>query len=427
MGYSLSIIGASESYNAANNTSTVSITARLSSSGGYSYYGLGAYVRWYINIGGASTGWQAGPGTLGLNSSWDFGWSYTFQHDANGYRGAVGTYAYIENTYNSTGLPFYLGTSGPTYGAIDYSRVPTATTAPTYDARVSGSTNIKMYSSGTLPGGSPAAPSITSFDWVMKPNGSSTGQTAVTAASPFTWSSADIATDYLVTAAARNSEGAGAVSSGTWMYAAPYISAINLPAMGVVGKAYSGTIAGTKVDSYSIVSGSLPPGLSVSGSSIVGTPTLPGIYTFKIRATRTGVSYVDSPTQTIQILAGGPWVNLGPTPWTTNTVTNVSVSNNVATITTGTNHGLAELNQPIKISGITGAQSWLNGDWIVTSWTNNTLSFAATQSNLASTSVSGTLDVVWKRTSIYVYNGTTWVQAYMRTYDVNTGTWKYTA
>lgn len=360
-------------------------------------------------------------------------WSFGYKQFPVGSTYIGTTDFWVGHNNDGSGSAYFAASHNGTFGGssslsgyapmTDFVRAPTSTAAPTYDARQSGSSTIKMYSSGTAPD----RPAIDYFRWRVYPSGGTTGSFSSDQYSPWTWTGANYGTDYYVTAQAHSSEGFGPESSGTWMYAAPYINSISLPATGVVGKPYSGSITGTQVSSYSVASGTFPPGLSFSGSSVVGTPTLPGIYNFTIRATRDGVSSVDSGPQTIQILAGGPWINLGPTPWTTNTISNVSVNNNVVTVTTGTNHGLSELNQPITISGVTGAQDWLNGNWVVTAWTNNTLSFAATRANLSSTSVSGNLSVTWKRTSIFVRVDGQWKQAYMRRYNVNTGQWDYTA
>jgi hypothetical protein len=87
---------------------------------------------WGINIGGQGYGGGATT-SLGTSSSWSFGASRTFTHDANGYRGAVGTSCSYSipspvNYNNSVG--------GTTYGAIDYDRKPAApsTVTPSLNA-----------------------------------------------------------------------------------------------------------------------------------------------------------------------------------------------------------------------------------------------------------------------------------------------------
>ncbi len=59
-------------------------------------------------------------------------------------------------------------------------------------------------------------------------------------------------------------------------------------ASGIVGKAYSQTLShtgGAGTVSFSVTSGSLPPGLTVSGSTVSGTPTSTGNYSFTMQAT----------------------------------------------------------------------------------------------------------------------------------------------
>ena len=59
---------------------------------------------------------------------------------------------------------------------------------------------------------------------------------------------------------------------------------------GTVGTSYAfpiGNVGGMLPYMYSITSGTLPPGLSYSMSSIIGTPTMAGIYNFTATATDT--------------------------------------------------------------------------------------------------------------------------------------------
>jgi len=71
----------------------------------------------------------------------------------------------------------------------------------------------------------------------------------------------------------------------------PTITLPALPAMGMVGKSYSGSLAGTTPSgtyNFAVISGSLPPGVTLNNifKVVSGTPTTAGTYNFTIRATR---------------------------------------------------------------------------------------------------------------------------------------------
>jgi hypothetical protein len=72
-----------------------------------------------------------------------------------------------------------------------------------------------------------------------------------------------------------------------------------------VGIAYSDGVAASETASYSVFSGSLPPGLSLNTSTgaITGTPTTSGTYTFVIRATNVTGS-TNTGTLTITVTSG---------------------------------------------------------------------------------------------------------------------------
>jgi hypothetical protein len=55
---------------------------------------------------------------------------------------------------------------------------------------------------------------------------------------------------------------------------------------GTLGSPYNASLpaVGLAPFTWSVWNGSLPPGLSISGSAIVGTPTASGFYSFTIRA-----------------------------------------------------------------------------------------------------------------------------------------------
>lgn len=128
MAWSISV-GASQSTNEAGNQSTVYATLYLSWSSWESFANYD--VEGYVNIGGSVAG-AAAPrqvnypnavqsGTIAIVSH-----SVTYTHDANGYRGAVGT----SGSFDGDGgySPGDLSVGGPSFGAIDYDRKPAAPT-----------------------------------------------------------------------------------------------------------------------------------------------------------------------------------------------------------------------------------------------------------------------------------------------------------
>lgn len=73
-----------------------------------------------------------------------------------------------------------------------------------------------------------------------------------------------------------------------------------------VGTAYSDGVSASNAASYSVLSGALPTGISLNTTTgaITGTPTVPGVFTFVIRATN-GSGTADTPSLTITVLGGG--------------------------------------------------------------------------------------------------------------------------
>ena len=74
-----------------------------------------------------------------------------------------------------------------------------------------------------------------------------------------------------------------------------------------LGVAYSDAVVATSATSYSIASGALPGGLSLSTSTgaISGTPIVQGPFTFVIRATSSTATSADTSTLTINVLPPG--------------------------------------------------------------------------------------------------------------------------
>ena len=234
----------------------------------------------------------------------------------------------------------------------------------------------------------------------------------------------------------RTSDGPGAWSPTGTAFVVPAFTNVGvggqittLPYVGVVGQNYPGTITATNATTFTMAAGSnLPPGVTLntittSGTSasaqISGLPTFVGVYSFAITATGPGGS-TTSPTQTIVVSANGPWVYLS-TPTVDKTITQVQVASNVATITAAS-HGITEFNQPLTISGLTGAHAVLNGTWPMTSYTTNTVSFSIVTSNISPAAPIGAtpkLQTFYKRTNLYVRSGGSWVNGYARVYDTS--------
>ena len=143
MAYSLGI-STSESQNAGANQSTVSVTGTLYT-GGQSYAGYS--TSWSVVIAGTTVASGAGPTELWDPGSYSFSGSYTFTHNANGERGAVSTAVYFSGGGGYS--PGNLGTSGTTYGAINYDRKPAApsTVTPVLNADKSISVTSNAVSS----------------------------------------------------------------------------------------------------------------------------------------------------------------------------------------------------------------------------------------------------------------------------------------
>lgn len=82
---------------------------------------------------------------------------------------------------------------------------------------------------------------------------------------------------------------------------------------GKVGEAYSQTLAatGTAPITWSIDSGSLPAGLSLSGDTISGTPTTAGTFTFTVKATNNSL---DADTKELSIVIQAASVGPNPDP-----------------------------------------------------------------------------------------------------------------
>jgi hypothetical protein len=85
------------------------------------------------------------------------------------------------------------------------------------------------------------------------------------------------------------------------------VTTTTLPA-GTVGASYAQTLQATGGEApyaWSVVAGSLPPGLALNGATIGGTPSTAGTYAFTVQASDAG-SPVRTDTQALSIVIGGP-------------------------------------------------------------------------------------------------------------------------
>lgn len=96
---------------------------------------------------------------------------------------------------------------------------------------------------------------------------------------------------------------------------APSITTTSLSG-GKVGEAYSQTLAatGTAPITWSIDSGSLPAGLTLSGNTISGTPATAGTFTFTVKATNSAGSDTQELSIVIQAASVGPNPDPNPNP-----------------------------------------------------------------------------------------------------------------
>lgn len=162
---------ASQSQNPGANQSTVSATLYLNWNNGSAYSNYDQ--EFYIIVGGISTGWISAPRSVNWPNQTNSGrvalWTHspTFNHDTNGYRGPVGTYGY----FNGDGGfgPGDIDVTGPTFGALDYVRLPSAPSS--VSASATGPTVVVTSGEASTPG-----PAITGYfvSYASSSNGGAT-------------------------------------------------------------------------------------------------------------------------------------------------------------------------------------------------------------------------------------------------------------
>jgi len=273
----------------ANNRTLVRLTGRIYD-GNTSLGGFGT-ADWNIGLDGA----ERGSGRFSYQFA-NQGISYTFfnndywiGHNANGSRSV---YGYV-NFNGNTGL-IGAGSAGGTIGLTDYDRSPVFSiqTAPTpvirgtsYTGGQFTASNTSSYTqTGSLP------PGLT----LNTSTGALTGTPNTVGSYEFT-----------ITANGQFESSASVTKTVVVNPPAPVFSDDTVSSQGIVGTAYSDAVLASDAASYSVLSGSLPDGLSLNTSTgaITGTPTAPGVFNFVIRATNvTGTA--DTGTLTITVLSG---------------------------------------------------------------------------------------------------------------------------
>lgn len=133
---------------------------------------------------------------------------------------------------------------------------------------------------------SPNPGSSWQWDLIRKPAGSTAALSSATIASPtFT---PDVPDSYVFRLSTSNGSAESITLVELTVPCAAIALAPVLPAQPVIGSAYSQAITptgGTAPYTMEITSGSLPPGLTLSGTTISGTATVAGEYTFTLKAT----------------------------------------------------------------------------------------------------------------------------------------------
>lgn len=247
MAWSISM-STSESYNPGANQSTVYATLYLNWSSWDSYANYD--VEGYLNIGGNVAG-AAAPravnypngsqsGSVGILSH-----SVTFNHDANGYRGAVGT----SGSFDGDGgySPGDLSVGGTTYGAVDYDRKPGACSS------VSASRSGTSY---TVYAGSASSPAGTPTYYVQySENGGSYGNQRTMSGQAYTYTGLTNGVTYRFRVWAANSDGTGpAIDSGPYTMPTVPLAPASITVGAPVGRSVTVT-AGTAPNGGSTVTG----------------------------------------------------------------------------------------------------------------------------------------------------------------------------
>jgi len=182
-------------------------------------------------------------------------------------------------------------------------------------------------------------------------------------------------------------------------YTAPPVWTAESAPGGNVNTAYSYTFVATAAASYALASGTLPPGLTLTGGVLSGTPTTAAAYTFVIAATNTGGT-VNSTTQNVTIAIALP-------VWTADTATTTGTIGNAYSYTfaaTGaTTYAIASGSLP---AGVTLAPSTGVISGIPTTAAASTFTVSATNAGGTITSPSQTVTIAAASSTLAIVAGT---------------------
>ena len=192
------------------------------------------------------------------------------------------------------------------------------------------------------------------------------------------------------------------LSGGVVAPVAPAINTGSLPS-GTTGIVYSQPLSATAQNndpvSWSLASGSLPVGTSLSGASLLGVPTTPGSYAFVLRATDTANTLSATQAYTVSVSAGAPAINTGSLPVATYAA---AYSQTLSATTTPSTSGVAwsvtggTLPAWLSLNGATGILSGTPNSMTTSSFTlTATDKVSAQASSMAySVSVAGTAPAI---------------------------------
>lgn len=319
MGYSVGVT-AEQSTDEANNVSYVRAKITLYyENTSWSYSSSSTWGT--VTVGGETfsfTGPKSGGGSSGSTDLYTSPWK-TFNHNANGERGSVGTSGTFTGDYLGSFSPYNLSATGPTYPAINWDRSPGTPTFGTVTR--SGTSYTVNVNSTTSPAGA------ATYTVRRSVNGGAYGDTKTGQNVTFTGIPAGATVRFQ--SYASNSDGdSGTVTSG--LYTMPSVPS---------APSTIGVVASNGLDLVVTV------GASSSNGGDSGTPT------YRVKYTTDGTTY-SSP---VVVSAGVPYTFPGMTPGLTYTF--------VAYATNSVGNSLNATSEPFLLT--TGGKRWNGTDFVL--------------------------------------------------------------